>query len=445
MHLGPADRQVGSEKLRVNPRKSWYSNLEEVTAKRRLRGHLPPEAAAAGLAGAAGVGLVAGLSLPCRAARDAHPSDRHRPLQIRRVQAERGDQSRPEIRITGSRAGPISTASNGTIMPRWQLAQPGFHRRQVRHLSPYGMTVPLLKDVKSQAPQAICEMTPTNCQPHSDRQPGTSRRSTTPELRRAMALSLDRKAFIDIIHRGQGDIGGDHAAAARRGLGDAAGDAEDTCRAMIPMSQRTAPKPARSWRSSATAPTTGSRSPCPSRNIAAYRDAGGDPDRPAEGDLYRRPSSRPVDTTNWYPQDHAARTSPSASMVTESGVDDPDQQFYENYVCGAVRNYTGYCNPEVDKLIDQQSAEADREKRKQLVWEIERKLAEDSARPVIFYPRGGTCTAALGQGAHDRWSTASTTATAWKTSGSTSSSAAGANKREEGKSESKFSRSAGDG
>jgi len=38
--------------------------------------------------------------------------------------------------------------------------------------------------------------------------------------------------------------------------------------------------------------------------------------------------------------------------VTESGVDDPDQQFYENYVCGSQRNYTCYCNPMVDKLVD---------------------------------------------------------------------------------------------
>src|SRR5262249_3150269 len=30
-------------------------------------------------------------------------------------------------------------------------------------------------------------------------------------------------------------------------------------------------------------------------------------------------------------------------------------------------------------------------KRKNLVWEIERKLAEDGARPVIFYGRGATC------------------------------------------------------
>jgi len=47
--------------------------------------------------------------------------------------------------------------------------------------------------------------------------------------------------------------------------------------------------------------------------------------------------------------------------------------------------------PEVDKLVDRQSMEPDVEKRKKLVWEIERKLAEDAARPVIFYPRGATC------------------------------------------------------
>jgi peptide/nickel transport system substrate-binding protein len=63
-----------------------------------------------------------------------------------------------------------------------------------------------------------------------------------------------------------------------------------------------------------------------------------------------------------------------------------------------VRNYTSYCNPEVDELVDRQSAEPDRQKRKQLVWEIERRLAEDGARPIIFYPRGGTCTQAYVKG-----------------------------------------------
>src|SRR5215472_6895528 len=40
---------------------------------------------------------------------------------------------------------------------------------------------------------------------------------------------------------------------------------------------------------------------------------------------------------------------------------------------------------------DQQSMESDEGKRKKLVWEIERKLAEDGARPIIFYNRFAYC------------------------------------------------------
>ena len=97
-----------------------------------------------------------------------------------------------------------------------------------------------------------------------------------------------------------------------------------------------------------------------------------------------------VDTTQWYPKvmrkDYAV-----GLTVSENGLDDPDQQFYENFVCGAERNYTGYCNAEVDRLIDRQSSEPDQAKRKQIVWEIERKLAEDAARPAIFYPMSAAC------------------------------------------------------
>ena len=77
--------------------------------------------------------------------------------------------------------------------------------------------------------------------------------------------------------------------------------------------------------------------------------------------------------------------------LTGGGVDDPDQQFYENYACGSPRNYTGYCNPELERLFDRQSTEVDEGKRKNLVWEIERKLAEDGARPIIFYNRFAYC------------------------------------------------------
>ena len=54
-------------------------------------------------------------------------------------------------------------------------------------------------------------------------------------------------------------------------------------------------------------------------------------------------------------------------------------------------NYNRYCNSDVDKLIDQQSVESNRQNRQKLVWEIERKLAEDGARLIIYYGRGATC------------------------------------------------------
>ena len=77
--------------------------------------------------------------------------------------------------------------------------------------------------------------------------------------------------------------------------------------------------------------------------------------------------------------------------LTGNAVDDPDQAFYENYACKSERNYSEYCNPELEKLFDQQSAEVDPEKRKQLVWDIDRRIQNDVARPIILHMRGGTC------------------------------------------------------
>ena len=78
-------------------------------------------------------------------------------------------------------------------------------------------------------------------------------------------------------------------------------------------------------------------------------------------------------------------------LLSGSGVDDPDAYFFEHYACGSERNYTNYCNPGLEKMYEQQSIEPDQTKRKQLVWEIDRRLQEDAARPMIFNYRLGTC------------------------------------------------------
>jgi peptide/nickel transport system substrate-binding protein len=97
-----------------------------------------------------------------------------------------------------------------------------------------------------------------------------------------------------------------------------------------------------------------------------------------------------VETANWFPK-VARRDYQIGFNITGSGVDDPDALLYENYACGSERNWTGYCNREVEKLFYRQSTEAVQEKRKQLVWEIGKKLQEDGASPIIAHERLATC------------------------------------------------------
>jgi len=97
-----------------------------------------------------------------------------------------------------------------------------------------------------------------------------------------------------------------------------------------------------------------------------------------------------VDTAQWFPK--VARKDYALGLnLTGNAVDDPDQSFYENYSCGSERNYTNYCNKDIEKLFDQQSEEIDVAKRRKMTWEIDKKLQEDVARPIIFHSRTGSC------------------------------------------------------
>ena len=89
-----------------------------------------------------------------------------------------------------------------------------------------------------------------------------------------------------------------------------------------------------------------------------------------------------IDTAQWHPL-ATRREFQIGANLTGLGVDDPDANFYENYACGSSRNYGDYCNEEVMRLIEQQSQETDGRKRLALVWQIQRKLEEDGARPTM--------------------------------------------------------------
>jgi peptide/nickel transport system substrate-binding protein len=241
--------------------------------------------------------------------------------------------------------------------------------------------------MRQQAPQAVCELVPanssTNLLVNREAPPFDN-----PDSRRALALALDRKSFIDTLAQGEGDIGGamlpppaglwglpPDMLASLPGYGlDLAKNRDEARRILQGLGygpeKRLAVKIA-------------------VRNVPTYRD-------PAilladqlkqigiEADLDT------VETANWFPK-LARKDYQIGINNTGSAVDDPDQQFFENYACGSQRNYTGYCNPELERLFAEQSAQADRDKRRRLVWEIDRKLQEDGARPVVYHTRLGTC------------------------------------------------------
>jgi peptide/nickel transport system substrate-binding protein len=125
------------------------------------------------------------------------------------------------------------------------------------------------------------------------------------------------------------------------------------------------------------------------RNLPDYRDAASLLiDQLKE--IYIEAELDLVETANWLPR--LVRSDfVLAQSVAGAGIDDPDQTFYENYSCKSNRNYTHYCDPEIEKLIDQQSMESDQGKRKKLVWEIDRRLQEAVVRPIEYYMRKATC------------------------------------------------------
>ena len=72
---------------------------------------------------------------------------------------------------------------------------------------PTDITIPLGRDMKSQAPKAICEYSPTGVANNL-----IVNRSAAPfdkpEIRRAMSLALDRESFSKILAEGQSKVGG---------------------------------------------------------------------------------------------------------------------------------------------------------------------------------------------------------------------------------------------
>ena len=87
------------DKFSKNPRKDWYEFVNDVSVNgdNEVTFHLKrPQPS---LLGDARLRLHADLSLPRAGGADAHASDRHRTVQVRRDEAERVDQAREKPRL----------------------------------------------------------------------------------------------------------------------------------------------------------------------------------------------------------------------------------------------------------------------------------------------------------------------------------------------------------
>src|SRR5215475_676671 len=382
------DLLMGKSKdsLRKNPRQDWYKNVTEVkvNGEDEVAFHLRrPQPALLAL-------LASGYSpiYPCHvSARDM----RVKPIGTGPFKFVEFKQNE-SIKITRNpdywkKDRPYLDGIEFTIIPNRSTAILAFVAGKFDMTFPTEVTIPLLKDVKTQAPNAVCEVAPTNVSTNiivnSSNPPFDN-----PDIRRALALTLDRKAFISIMFEGQADIGGTMEPAPD-GLWAMPKEMLESIPGYGPNIEANRDEARKLMQKAGYGPDKHLQVKVSTRNIAQYRDPAViliDQLKP----IYIDAELDVVDTAQWFPK--VARKDYALGLnLTGNAVDDPDQSFYENYSCGSERNYTNYCNKEIEKLFDQQSEETNLEKRKKLVWEIDKKLQEDVARPIIFYGRAGTC------------------------------------------------------
>ena len=236
-------------------------------------------------------------------------------------------------------------------------------------------------------PQAICELTPSG---------GVNRHLLVnrakppfdnPDFRRAMALSLDRKAFIDILSEGQGEIGG-ILQPAPEGPWGMPPDLLKELPGYDPDVQKNRAQARQIMKKLGYGPDKRLKIKVSTRDLPVFRD-------PAVimidqlKEVYFDGELETIDNTVYYPK--ILRKDFTVGLNLQTSGPDPDRALDLFYGCSSSLNWDGYCNPEVDKLIEQQSIEADQGRRKQLLWAIERQLAEDGARPIIFYNRSASC------------------------------------------------------
>ena len=364
-------------KLRINPRKEWYANVDAIEAPDpytvvfRLKRPQPS--------------LVAMLASGYSPVIPAHvPLAEHRarcvgtgPFKFK--EWKRGQSvelvRNPDYFVKGR---PYLDAVRYTVIVERGTRVAALQANQIDLAYPGETTLSIAEQLQKAVPTMVLTETASNVSENlllNTKKPPFD----DVKVRRALSFAIDRRTYTQTVHRGAAVIG---ASLAPKPWG--VWGLLDKDLGQLPGYGGAAPGRAQARKLLAEA-GFGASNPLKvelvTRAIAIYLDFAGF----VVSDLKQvgvEATLKQIDTAQWHPM-VTRREFQIGANLTGLGVDDPDANFYENYACGSPRNYGDYCNEEVGRLIDQQSQEIDAQKRLTLVWQIQKKLEEDAARPTM--------------------------------------------------------------
>ena len=373
-------------KIRKSPRQAWFQNLKEITVngEREVTFHLKRQQPSFLALLASGWSPV----YPCHI-----PSAQMRTKPVgtgpfRFVEYRLNETMRLERNPDYWKKGlPYLDGIEYRIVPNRATRMLAFAAGKFDMTYPTDVTVGLLKDIRTQVPQATCVMRPTNVSTNliinRDVPPFNN-----PDIRRVLGLALDRAGFSQIISEGQSAIAGTMLPPPA-GVWGMPPEEVKTLFGYDPDLGKRRDQARGLMKSLGFGPDNRLKTKIFTRDINNFRD-------PATiladqlKEVWFDAEVEAVDTPLYYNRVFKKDYSIGLNL-TGSSLDDPDQHFYENYACGSLRNYTNYCNPALEKEFERQSLEFDPAKRRAIVWDIERKLAEDVARPIIFHDVAAGC------------------------------------------------------
>ncbi len=364
-------------KLRINPRKEWYANVDAVEAPDpytvvfRLKRPQPS--------------LVAMLASGYSPVIPAHvPIAEHRarcigtgPFKFK--EWKRGQSvelvRNPDYFVKGR---PYLDGVRYTVIVERGTRVAALQANQIDIAYPGETTLSIMEQLKGAVPGMVFSETASNV---SENLLLNTKKAPfdNVKVRRALSFAIDRRTYTQTVHRGLAVVG---ASLAPKPWGVWGLLEKDL--AQLPGYGGAAEGRATAKKLLAEAgfgPANPLKLEVVTRAIAIYLDFSAF----VISDLKQvgiEATLKQIDTAQWHPM-VTRREFSMGTNLTGLGVDDPDANFYENYACGSPRNYGDYCNEEVMRLIEQQSQEIDQKKRLALVWQIQKKLEDDGARPTM--------------------------------------------------------------